>query len=87
MTDTSRQIVEAVAIAAQGLNVTPLDVAMTWVRQSSGVTSAITGGRTAAQLRAILNSADMELPAEIIQALNDVSKPTFLYPGANLQSQ
>jgi aryl-alcohol dehydrogenase-like predicted oxidoreductase len=37
------------------------------------VTAAVVGARTAGQLTAALASEDLELPAEILSALNDVS--------------
>ncbi len=67
------QIVEAVARAADGLQWSPLEVALAWVRDRPGVTSAIVGARTAAQLRGSLNVEECALPEEIRTALDDVS--------------
>ena len=69
----SRRVVEAVATAAEGLGCAPLEVALAWVRDAPGVTSAVVGARTAAQLRGSLAAEDVELPEEIRQALDDVS--------------
>ena len=71
--DRSHRIVEAVARAADGLGWTPLQVALVWVRDRDGVTAPIVGARTAAQLRPALQTEDLQLPAEIIGALDDVS--------------
>jgi aryl-alcohol dehydrogenase-like predicted oxidoreductase len=38
------------------------------------------GARTAAQLRAAIASEDVELPAEIHAALDEVSQPKIGYP-------
>jgi aryl-alcohol dehydrogenase-like predicted oxidoreductase len=65
--------VNAVAIAARGLNVSPAEIALAWVRDRPGVVAPIVGVRTTAQLRAALASEDLELPTELIQVLNDVS--------------
>lgn len=73
LNDRSARIVEAVARAADGLEWTPLDVALTWVRDRDGVTAPIVGARTADQLRAALRTEEMSLPAELIAALDDVS--------------
>ena len=78
--DRSAGIVEAVATAADGLGVSPLDVALAWVRDQPGVTSAIVGARNAAQLRASLAAESLYLPPEIRLALADVSAPTLGYP-------
>ena len=51
LTERSACIVEAVARAAEGLDWTPLEVALVWVRDRPGVTAPIVGARTAAQLR------------------------------------
>jgi len=69
----SRGVVEAVCRAAEGLELSPLEVALAWVRDRPGVTAAIVGARTAAQLRGALTAEDITLPAAIVTALDDVS--------------
>lgn len=76
----SLAVVEAVAIAAQGLDRSPLDVALAWLRVRAQVSSAIVGARTAAQLRASLAAEDVQLPPEILRALDEVSAPDLGYP-------
>ncbi|HSI92952.1 MAG TPA: aldo/keto reductase [Jiangellaceae bacterium] len=71
----SRKIVEATCTAADGLGVQPLEVALAWVRDRPGVTAALLGARTAAQLRGGLRSDELTLPPEIVDALDDVSTP------------
>ena len=56
-----------------GLGYSPLEVAITWVRDAPDVTSSIIGARTAAQLRGVLMSESVTLPAVVRQALNEVS--------------
>jgi aryl-alcohol dehydrogenase-like predicted oxidoreductase len=73
LNDRGQRIVEAVARAADGLGWTPLEVALVWVRDRSGVTAPIVGARTAAQLRGALTIDDLTLPEEIVDALDDVS--------------
>ncbi len=73
LTEESGQIVDAVAIAAQGMNVSPAEIALAWVRDRPGVVAPIVGARTTAQLRTALSSEDLELPMELVEALNDVS--------------
>ena len=68
-----RGIVEGTSRAAEGLGLSPLEVALAWVRDRPGVTAPIVGARTAAQLRGALGVEDVELPEEIMQALDDVS--------------
>ncbi|SFJ36774.1 Predicted oxidoreductase [Streptosporangium canum] len=68
-----RRVVESVTTAAEGLGVSPLSVALSWVRDQPGVTSAIVGARTHAQLAGVLQAEDLTLPMEIREALDDVS--------------
>jgi aryl-alcohol dehydrogenase-like predicted oxidoreductase len=69
----SARIVEAVVVAAQGLGYSPLEIALAWVRDAPGVTSALVGARTGAQLKGILKSEEIKLPYVVRSALNDVS--------------
>ena len=69
----SSRIVEAVAVAAEGLGYSPLEVALSWVRDAPGVTSVLIGARTGAQLRGILTVEQITLPDQVRQALNEVS--------------
>ncbi len=68
------RIVEAVAVAAEGLGFSPLEVALAWVRDSPKVTSSIVGARTGAQLRGVLKSEEIVLPAVVRQALDEISQ-------------
>jgi aryl-alcohol dehydrogenase-like predicted oxidoreductase len=63
-----------VLVAADGLGLSPIEVALTWVRDQPGVTAALIGARTGAQLRGILTSETVVLPQPVREALNDVSK-------------
>jgi aryl-alcohol dehydrogenase-like predicted oxidoreductase len=69
----SSRIVEAVCVAADGLGFSPLEVSLAWVRDAPGVTSAIVGARTGAQLRGILTSEQITLPEVVREALSEVS--------------
>lgn len=80
LNDRSRAIVDAVCTAAEGLGLTPIDVALSWLSARPQVASAVVGARTAAQLRAVLNSLSTQLPAGIHDALNEVSAPDRGYP-------
>ena len=73
--DKPQRIVEAVAVAAEGLGFAPLEVALAWVRDTPGITSAIVGARTGAQLRGILTSEEITLPEIVRDALNEISAP------------
>lgn len=66
-------IVEAVVTAASGLGVSPVQVALAWVRDRPGVTAPVLGARTADQLVEALRTEQIELPEQIVRALDDVS--------------
>jgi aryl-alcohol dehydrogenase-like predicted oxidoreductase len=80
LTEPARRIADATATAAEGLGVSPAEVALAWLRDQPGVTSALVGTRTVAQLRTVLASEDLLIPAQISQALSDVSAPAMSYP-------
>jgi len=71
--ERSKKIVEAVCVAAEGLGFSPLEVALSWVRDAPGVTSTLIGARTGAQLRGILTVEQISLPEQLRIALNEVS--------------
>jgi aryl-alcohol dehydrogenase-like predicted oxidoreductase len=74
LNEKSRRIVEAVSVAAQGLGYSPLEVALAWVRDFPGVTSAVVGARTGAQMRGILVSEEIALPEVVRSALDEISR-------------
>jgi aryl-alcohol dehydrogenase-like predicted oxidoreductase len=71
--DHTRGVVEAVHTAASGLGATPAAVALAWVRDRPGVVAPIVGPRTMVQLTALLESETVELPEQIVHALDEVS--------------
>ena len=78
--DAAGSVVDAVLTAADGLGVSPVAVALAWVRDRPGVVAPIVGARTAAQLQAALAAEQVELPPAIRSALDDVSAPETGYP-------
>lgn len=76
----SGQVIEAVQTAADGLAVTPLQVALAWVRDRPTVAAPLVGARTAQQLGQALSVEALTLPDEITRALDDVSAPVHHYP-------
>ncbi|MBN9620444.1 MAG: aldo/keto reductase [Actinobacteria bacterium] len=78
--DSAAGVVEAVATAAEGLATSPVAVALAWLRDRPGVSAPILGARTLGQLTGALASETLELPREILAALDDVSAPPVGYP-------
>jgi aryl-alcohol dehydrogenase-like predicted oxidoreductase len=83
--DRAGRIVGAVLTAADGLGVSPLAVALAWVRDRPGVVAPIVGARTVGQLKGSLDGDAVVLPAEIRDALDDVSAPAMGYPEAGIR--
>jgi len=77
LNERSSRVVEAVCVAAEGLGYSPLEVAASWVRDSIGISSAIVGARTAAQLRGVLTVEEIALPDQVRAALDEISAPTY----------
>ena len=69
----SRPVVDGLCAAAEGLGTTPGALALAWVRDRPGVAAALVGARTVHQWRAALAGADVSMPAEIRQALDEVA--------------
>lgn len=78
--ERASRIVGAVLTAADGLGVSPIAVALAWVRDRPGVVAPIVGARTAGQLKGSLEADATVLPDEIRRALDDVSMPEVSYP-------
>jgi aryl-alcohol dehydrogenase-like predicted oxidoreductase len=73
-------IVEALVAVASEQDISPAQAALAWVLGRPGVTSAVIGARTEAQLRDNLAAADVVLHAEGRAKLDAVSAPRLLYP-------
>jgi len=73
----ARSIVDAVCVAAEGLGYSPIEVALSWVRDRPGVSSAIVGARTGAQLRGALSVEEIEIPTPVRVALDEISTRKF----------
>jgi aryl-alcohol dehydrogenase-like predicted oxidoreductase len=82
LTDRTARIVEAVCKAADGLDLSPIEVSLAWVRDRPGVAAPVVGARSADQLHGWLRTESVRLPAEIVRALNDVSAIELGYPEA-----
>jgi aryl-alcohol dehydrogenase-like predicted oxidoreductase len=80
--ERGRRIVDAIATAAEGLGASPAEISLAWLRDRPGVVAPVLGPRTTSQLIAALASDELELPDEILTALDDVSAPALGYPEA-----
>lgn len=74
LTPGKARVVEALARAADGLDSSIPHIALAWLLARPHVSSAIVGARTSAQLKENLAVDELDLPAEILRALDDVSE-------------
>ncbi len=80
LTAWAQSVTEAVMTAADGLGRAPVEVALSWVRDSPGVASAIVGARNPAQLRGSLEADGLVLPDQIRDVLDEVTALELGYP-------
>jgi aryl-alcohol dehydrogenase-like predicted oxidoreductase len=72
--------IEAVVEVAEGRGVAPAQVALAWLLERPGITTVIVGARTEEQLADNLAAADLKLSAQETARLEEVSRPTLIYP-------
>jgi aryl-alcohol dehydrogenase-like predicted oxidoreductase len=82
------RVLDELTTIAADLDSTPAAVAVAWIRQRPGITSVIIGPRVADHLDANLAGFRLDLPADAVRRLNDVSEPAGITPldGAALTS-
>jgi aryl-alcohol dehydrogenase-like predicted oxidoreductase len=74
------RIMDAVISEAERLGVTPAQVALRWVMNQEGITSAIIGARNLEQLNDNLGAADLEMDQETWKGLDRASRLPLTYP-------
>ena len=67
--------IEALRPIADEMNESMANIALAWLMQQPGVTSVIMGGRNADQVQRNAQAAEVVLPAEVIERLNEISQP------------
>jgi aryl-alcohol dehydrogenase-like predicted oxidoreductase len=72
--------IEVLVEIAEGHGVSPARVALAWLLGRPGVTTVVVGARTDDQLADNLAAAGLELSAEQIGRLEEVSRPPLIYP-------
>lgn len=73
--ETSTNIIEALGVAAQGLNISPVSLALGWLLAKDEVAQVVMGARNNDQLKELLKSANVSVPTEILAVLDEVAKP------------
>jgi aryl-alcohol dehydrogenase-like predicted oxidoreductase len=72
--------IEVLVDIADARGVSPAQAALAWLLARPGVTSVIVGARTEEQLADNLAAASLELSAEDMARLEEVSRPPLIYP-------
>jgi aryl-alcohol dehydrogenase-like predicted oxidoreductase len=75
------KIIDTLSAVAERRNATVAQVALAWLLYQPAVTSVIIGARNAAQLKDNLASVEVQLEAEDLKQIDEVSKLTPEYPG------
>ncbi|MEO1435297.1 MAG: aldo/keto reductase [Bacteroidota bacterium] len=73
-------ILEVLGQIADARNTSYASIALAWLRAKSGVASTLMGVRTMDQLEDNLKAATIDLSAEEVQQLDEVSTPRPMYP-------
>ena len=74
------QILDALINLAKGVGASPAQVALRWVMNQDGLTSAIVGARNVEQLDDNLGAADLELDGDAWKTLDRASRLPLTYP-------
>jgi aryl-alcohol dehydrogenase-like predicted oxidoreductase len=78
--DQMLNLVKRLGEVAQMLDRTPAQVALNWISNRPGVASTIVGASSLSQLEENLHSLEFEIPLELANQLNELSKPMVYYP-------
>ncbi len=73
-------ILDTLTKVADGVGATPAQVALRWVMDQDGLTSAIVGARNVEQLDNNLGAADLQLDRDAWKELDRVSRLPLTYP-------
>jgi aryl-alcohol dehydrogenase-like predicted oxidoreductase len=79
-------VVDALVQIAEEVGSTPARVAVNWVCRQPGITSPIIGARTIEQLEDNLAGLDVNLSAEQVQRLTDLTTPKLNFPAPFLKT-
>jgi aryl-alcohol dehydrogenase-like predicted oxidoreductase len=78
--DKLHDTIDVLVEVADGHGVSAAQVALAWLLRRPGISTVIVGARTDEQLADNLRAADLELGAEELRRLDEVSRPPLPYP-------
>lgn len=79
-TGRTRAIVDLLRDGARGLGRTPAQIALNWISRRHGVASTLISVTSLAQLDENIAALDFDIPAELADRLEEVSRPDLTYP-------
>jgi aryl-alcohol dehydrogenase-like predicted oxidoreductase len=74
-------VVDVVRDIAKSQGATPAQVSLAWVLSRDVVSSVLVGASTITQLRDNLGAAQLQLTADEIDRLDEITRPALIYPG------
>ena len=74
-------IIDVLAEIGKAHEASVAEIALAWVRLQKGITSTIIGAKTVAQLQANIKSTEIELSADELKTIDEVSALPKEYPG------
>ena len=80
--EKTHSIIDELRKIAEANGTTPARAALAWVMARPGITSTIVGARTLDQLEQNLGAVDIQLSAEQMQKLNELTAPRLNFPAA-----
>src|ERR1700761_1597666 len=80
-------IIDVITEIGKQHNASVAEIALAWVRQQKGVTSTIIGAKSVDQLHANIKSVDLELTADELKKIDEVSALPKEYPGWMVERQ
>jgi len=80
-------IIDVITDVAKQHNATVAEIALAWVRQQHGITSTIIGAKNIDQLNANIKSVDVQLTADDLEKIDNVSALPKEYPGWMVERQ
>lgn len=85
--DKAYDIIDVISKIGKQHNVSAAAIALAWVRLQKGVTSTIIGAKNVEQLKDNVKSTEVELSADDLEKINEVSALPKEYPGWMVERQ
>jgi len=85
--EKSYDIIDVISEIGKQHDVSAAQIALAWVRLQKGITSTIIGAKTVEQLQDNIKSVDIQISADELQKINEVSTLPKEYPGWMVERQ